>query len=71
MINYNVSVPESKEIAFQDFLEMIGADYEKNTDEFIISDELKKILDERLKEAQTTFIPARESLDEIREQYEL
>ncbi len=71
MINYNVSVPENKEIAFQDFLEMIGADYEKNTDELIISDELKKILDERLKEAQTTFIPARESLDEIREQYEL
>lgn len=66
MISYNVSIPENKQEFFQEFLELIGANYEKNKDDFSISNEQKKILDERLKEDKTNFVSARESLSQLR-----
>lgn len=66
MITYNVLIPDNKQQFFQEFLELIGANYEKNNEEFFISDEQKIILDERLKEDKTNFISARESMSQLR-----
>jgi hypothetical protein len=71
MITYNVIIPDNKQQFFQEFLELIGANYEQNNQEFFISDEQKKILDERLKEDKTSFISARESLSQLRKKYGL
>lgn len=38
---------------------------------FQLSDEQKKILDERLKADKTDFIPARKALNKLRQKYEL
>lgn len=71
MISYNVSIPDQKKSFFQEFLEIIGADYEKKQDDFQLSDEQKKILDERLKSDKKDFVPAREALNKLRQKYEL
>ncbi|MGB6093946.1 MAG: hypothetical protein WBF83_09320 [Moheibacter sp.] len=45
MIFYNVSIPESKESFFQEFLELIGAQYKKEDEiDFLLTDEQKKVL---------------------------
>ena len=71
MIAYNVVIPDNKQQFFQEFLELIGANFEKNNQDFFITDEQKKILDERLKEDKTSFISARESLSQLRGKYGL
>jgi hypothetical protein len=71
MITYNVLIPENKQQFFQEFLELIGANYEKNNQDFFISNEQKKILDQRLKEDKTNFISARESLSQLRKKHGL
>lgn len=71
MITYHVSIPENKQEFFQEFLELIGADYEKNNRDYNLSDAQKKMLDERLEEDKTKFIAARESLIQLREKYGL
>lgn len=71
MVLYNVSVPENKQSFFQEFLDLIGADYEKNQNDFKLTKEQKKILDQRLKEDKSTFVSARESLNKLREKYEI
>jgi hypothetical protein len=71
MITYNVVIPDNKQQFFQEFLELIGANFEKNNQDFYITDEQKKILDERLKEDKTSFISARESLSQLRGKYGL
>lgn len=71
MITYNVVIPDNKQQFFQEFLELIGANFEKNNQDFFITDEQKKILDERLKEDKTSFISARESLSQLRGKYGL
>lgn len=62
MISYNVTIPDEKQSFFQEFLEIIGADYEKKQNDFQLSSEQKKILDERLKSDKKDFVPAREAL---------
>lgn len=71
MVTYNVSIPENKQSFFQEFLDMIGADYEKKADDFKLTKEQKKILDQRLKHDKKSFIPAKEALKQLREKYEL
>lgn len=71
MISYNVSIPDEKQSFFQEFLESIGADYEKKKDDFQLSEEQKNALDERLKSDKKDFVPAREALNKLREKYEL
>ena len=71
MISYNVSIPDEKQSFFQEFLESIGADYEKKQDNFQLSEEQKKVLDERLKSEKKDFVPARETLNKLRQKYEL
>lgn len=45
MTTYNVSIPDNKDSFFREFLELIGAKYEKKQDTFELSDEQKMILD--------------------------
>ena len=71
MIIYNVSIPENKQSFFQEFLEMIGAEYEKENGNFKLSQTQKTILNERLREDKKSFIPAREALQQSRKKYEL
>lgn len=71
MISYNVSIPENKQSFFQEFLDMIGADYEKKSDDFKLSKEQKKILDNRLKQDKKNFEPAKEVLKQVRQKYDL
>ena len=71
MITYNVAIPDHKQQFFQEFLELIGANYEKNNQDFSLSDEQKKILDQRLDEDKTSFVSARESLSQLRQKYGL
>ena len=71
MISYNVTIPDSKQNSFQDFLESIGATFERKQDELYLSDQQKTILDERLKLPKSSFIPARESLNKLKKKYEI
>lgn len=71
MITYNVSIPENKQSFFQEFLDMIGADYEKNLDDFKLSKEHKEILDQRLKQDKRSFVSAKDALKQVRDKYEL
>lgn len=45
MTTYNVSIPDTKDSFFREFLELIGAKYEKKQDTFELSDEQKEVLD--------------------------
>lgn len=72
MISYKVNVPENKQSFFQEFLEMIGAEYEKNqSQEFELSDAQIKTLDERLNSDKEEFVSAREGLEKLRKTYGL
>jgi hypothetical protein len=71
MITYNVTVPDNKEEFFQEFLDLIGASYNKENEDFFLTDDQKKILDERLREDKSSFISARESLSQLRTKYGL
>lgn len=71
MISYSVTIPDAKQSFFQEFLEIMGADYKKNENDLQLSEQQKKILDERLKADKKDFIPAREALNKIRQKYEL
>jgi len=70
MISYRVTIPETKQSFFQEFLEIIGADYERKQDDFQLSDKQKKMLDDRIN-ADKNFIPAREALNKLRKKYDL
>jgi hypothetical protein len=71
MISYHVNIPDSKQNSFQDFLESIGATFEKKEEELYLTDQQKRILDERLKLPKSSFIPARESLNKLKKKYEI
>lgn len=72
MVSYKVNVPENKQSFFQEFLEMIGAEYEKNhSQELELSDEQIKTLDNRLESDKNEFVSARESLEKLRKTYGL
>ncbi len=72
MVSYKVNVPENKQSFFQEFMEMIGAEYEKNQNaDFELSDAQKETLDQRLKSEENEFVSARESLEKLRKTYGL
>lgn len=75
MTTYNVSVPENKNAFFLEILEFIGAEYEKDNDDFFeLSDEQKKILDERLEEHRknpNAGKPWNEVMQSLKEKYAL
>lgn len=71
MISFKVSIPDEKQCFFQKFLESSGAEYEKKQDDFKLSEEEKKVLDDRLRSDRKDLVPIREALHKLREKYEL
>lgn len=71
MTTYNVSIPESKNDFFLEFLELIGAEYEQTENDSILSDEIKKMLDDRLKTSKEKYVPARKAIQNVRKKYGL
>lgn len=69
MVSYKVFIPENKQSFFQEFLDIIGADYEIISDNFELSDSQKLMLDKRLKLDKNDFTSAQEALNEAREKY--
>jgi len=47
MTTYNVSIPDNKDSFFREFLELIGAKYEKKQDTFELSEGQRKVLDDQ------------------------
>ena len=71
MVSYKVFIPENKQSFFQEFLDMIGADYEISSDNFELSEGQKRMLDKRLKQDKNDFTSAQEALNEARKKYGL
>ncbi len=69
MNSFNVIVPENKISEFKKYLESIGANYSNN--EFELSEDMIRILEERLKLDESEFISMEESLKELKEKYGL
>lgn len=69
MVSYKVFIPENKQSFFQEFLDIIGVDYEIISDNFELSDSQKLMLDKRLKLDKNDFTSAQEALNEAREKY--
>lgn len=67
MNTYSVSIPENKNSFFLEFLDMIGARYEKKQEEIELTEKQKKTLDKALKQDKKTFI----SRDDISRKYKL
>jgi cell division septum initiation protein DivIVA len=67
MTTFNVSIPDNKISFFQEFLDMIGARYEKKQEEIELTEKQKKTLDKALEQDKKTFI----SRDDISRKYKL
>ncbi|WP_167357238.1 hypothetical protein [Myroides marinus] len=50
MISYHVIIPNNKQAVFQEFLEIIGAEYSEQIDDLTITLEQQGILEQRLAE---------------------
>lgn len=72
MTTYNVSVPENKKAFFLEFLELIGAQYEKESDlDFELSDEQKKILLDQENISLNECSDAEDFYKELKNKYDL
>lgn len=72
MTTFNVSIPDNKTSFFQEFLDMIGAQYEKTDDNgFVLSEEQKKILDSQDDVPLSEYQDDDEFLDELKKEYGL
>ncbi len=72
MTTFNVSIPDNKISFFQEFLDMIGARYEKTDDNgFVLSEEQKKILDSQDDVPLSEYQDNDEFLDELKKEYGL
>jgi len=71
MTTFNVTIPEDKTSFFLEFLELIGGRYEKNLRDMELTDDIKKMLDERLNTDRKEYLPARESLNQLKSKYGL
>lgn len=70
MTTYNVSIPDNKNAFFLEFLELIGAQYEKEPDfVFELSDEQKKILDSQRELPLSDFQDNDEFLSELKKEH--
>lgn len=72
MISYNVSIPENKELFFQEFLEMIGAQYKKEEEiDFELTQEQKQILLQQENISLDQCINAEDFYKEMKKKYDL
>ncbi len=71
MTTYNVSIPDNKDSFFREFLELIGAKYEKKQDTFELSDEQKMILDNQDNLPLSEYQDNNEFVAELKKEYGL
>ena len=71
MTTYSVTIPDDKTSFFLEFLELIGGKFEKDSVDFKLSDDIKKMLDERLKTDKKEYLPAREEIENLKSKYGL
>lgn len=71
MTAFNVSIPDNKISFFQEFLDMIGARYEKTEDNIVLSDEQKRILDKQEDLPLSEYQDSDEFLEELKKEYGL
>jgi len=70
MKQITLNISDSNFPFFMELVEKLGIEIAQQ-DDFVITDEMKKVLDHRLKEDKSTYAPARESLNKIRAKYGL
>lgn len=72
MTTYNVSIPDNKNSFFLEFLELIGAQYTKEKDDFFeLSEEQKKILESQDNLEISEYENSDEFLNKLRKEYGL
>lgn len=69
MTTFNVTIPNDKTSLFLEFLELIGGKFEIDEQDFELSEEVKKMLDQRLKTNRSEYVSAREALDSLRQKH--
>ena len=60
---------KEEETFVETFLKKMKISFEKNEDEFELTDEMKRLIDERSAEDESTYVDAEESLKKISEKY--
>ncbi|GAA5099170.1 hypothetical protein GCM10023210_36300 [Chryseobacterium ginsengisoli] len=60
---------KEEETFVETFLKRMKISFEKNEDGFALTDEMKRVIDERLAEDESTYVDAEESLKKISEKY--
>ncbi|EPH12047.1 hypothetical protein HMPREF9713_01323 [Myroides odoratimimus CCUG 12700] len=71
MINYHVIIPNDKKAVFQEFLEIIGADYSEQINDLNLTLEQQDILEQRLAEPSESYISLDKALNELYKKYDL
>lgn len=60
---------KDEEIFVETFLKKMKISFEKNEDDFELTDEIRKVIDERLMEDENMYADAEESLKKISKKY--
>ncbi|OBW43186.1 hypothetical protein AB670_00378 [Chryseobacterium sp. MOF25P] len=62
---------KEEETFVETFLKKMKISFEKNEDDFELTDEMKRVIDEALKQDKSTAVDGKESLKRIRAKYGL
>lgn len=71
MISYHVIIPNDKQAVFQEFLEIIGAEYSEQIDDLTLTLEQQGILEQRLAEPTENYVPLNDALKQLYKKYDL
>ena len=71
MTTYNVSIPDNKKAFFLEFLELIGAQYQKDDSDFLLTDQQKQVLLEQKHLSLDDCMDADDFLKEMQKKYGL
>ncbi|KUF43397.1 hypothetical protein HX052_17085 [Myroides marinus] len=71
MISYHVIIPNDKQAVFQEFLEIIGAEYSEQIDDLTLTLEQQGILEQRLAEPTESYVPLNDALKQLYKKYDL
>ncbi len=70
MKKVTLNIPDSNYSFFMELVSKLGIEVAEKED-FIITQEMENVINERLNEDKSTYTPARESLNNIRNKYGL
>lgn len=70
MKQVTLNIPDNNYPFFMELVSKLGIEVTQKED-FTLTQEMKNVIDERLKEDKSTYTPARESLNKIRAKYGL